>query len=70
MKTKNIILILTLCILLLSINAHAGRMAPLQFFGWDEISLTAGAWEDTWDYFNVTKTMIYSFKTFDSTVTS
>ncbi|MCK5039433.1 MAG: DUF2341 domain-containing protein [Candidatus Aenigmarchaeota archaeon] len=62
MKTKNIILILTLCILLLSINAHAGRMAPLQFFGWDEISLTAGVWDDLWDYFNVTKTMIYVYK--------
>ena len=70
MKTKNIILISLICLVLFSFNANAGRIAPLQFFGWDEISLTAGAWEDTWDYFNVTKTMIYSFKTFDSTVTS
>ncbi|MCK5039482.1 MAG: hypothetical protein KAR87_00755 [Candidatus Aenigmarchaeota archaeon] len=63
MKQKNLILIsLIICIALLSFNAHAGRMVPLQFFGWDEISLTAGVWDDLWNYFNVTKTMIYVYK--------
>ena len=61
MEKKHFILISLICIALLSVNTHAARVSPLQFFGWDEISLTAGSWDDLWDYFNVTKTMIYVY---------
>ena len=57
MKIKILLLLIFLsisCLIVFNVFADE-REPPLQYFGWDEISLTKDVWNDLWNYIFIDK---------------